>query len=83
VRAALLLVARGEAPLGVVYASDAAAEPRVRVVGRFPEASHPPIVYPAARLRASAHPQAAAFVRWLSSPAAGAIFRRHGFRTLD
>lgn len=83
VRAALLLVARGEAPLGVVYASDAIAEPRVRVVGRFPAGSHPPIVYPVARLRASDQPQAAAFARWLSSPTADAIFRRRGFRPLD
>lgn len=83
VRAALLLVARGEAPLGVVYASDAIAEPRVRVVGRFPAGSHPPIVYPVARLRASDHRQAAAFVRWLSSPVADAIFRRRGFSILD
>ena len=79
VRAALLLVARGEAPLGVVYGSDAKAEPRVRVLATFPAGSHPPIVYPVARLRASRHPQAAAFVRWLQGPAAAAIFRGHGF----
>ena len=79
VRAALLLVARGETPLGVVYGSDAQAEPRVRVLATFPEDSHPPIVYPVARIKASAHPQAAAFVRWLKTPAASAIFRRHGF----
>lgn len=80
VRAALMLVARGEVPLGVVYASDARAEPRVRVLATFPEGSHPEIVYPVARVAASRHPQAAAFVAWLRSPAAGAIFRRHGFR---
>ncbi|HEX7804426.1 MAG TPA: molybdate ABC transporter substrate-binding protein [Pseudoxanthomonas sp.] len=79
VRAALMLVARGEAPLGVVYGSDAKAEPAVRVVATFPADSHPPIVYPAARLSASAHPQAAAFTRWLAGPAATAIFRKHGF----
>jgi molybdate transport system substrate-binding protein len=79
VRAALLLVARGETPLGVVYGSDAQAEPRVRVLARFPESSHPPIVYPVAKVKASAHPQAAPFVRWLHTPAAAAIFRRHGF----
>jgi molybdate transport system substrate-binding protein len=79
VRAALLLVARGETPLGVVYGSDARAEPRVRVVATFPEESHPPIVYPVARIKASTHPQAAVFVRWLGTPAASAIFRRHGF----
>src|SRR5690606_27144657 len=80
VRAALLLVARGETPLGVVYGSDALAEPRVKVLATFPEDSHPPIVYPAAKVKASAHPAAAAFVRWLQTPAATAIFRDHGFR---
>ena len=79
VRAALLLVARGETPLGVVYASDAMAEPRVRVVATFPSQAHPDIVYPVAKVAASAHPQAAVFVRWLGSDEAGAIFRRHGF----
>jgi len=79
VRAALMLVARGEAPLGVVYGSDAKAEPAVRVVATFPATSHPPIVYPVARLSAGTHPQAAAFTRWLAAPAATAIFRKHGF----
>ena len=79
VRAALLLVARGEAPLGVVYGSDAMAEPRVKVLATFPAGSHPAIVYPVARIRAGTHPQAAAFVQWLQAPAADAIFRRHGF----
>lgn len=79
VRAALMLVARGEVPLGVVYASDARAEPRVRVLATFPAGSHPDIVYPAARVAASRHPHAATFVAWLRSPAARAIFQRHGF----
>lgn len=79
VRAALLLVARGEAPLGVVYGSDAQAEPRVRVLATFPAGSHPPIVYPVARVAASRHPHAVRFVDWLGSPAAAAIFRSHGF----
>lgn len=79
VRSALMLVARGEAPLGVVYASDAVAEPRVRVVATFPPGSHPEIVYPVARVAASRHEGASEFVRWLASPAAGAVFRRHGF----
>ena len=81
VRAALLLVARGEAPLGVVYGSDALAEPRVRVVATFPADSHPPIVYPVARLSAGTQPQAARFVQWLQSERAKAIFRKHGFST--
>lgn len=81
VRAALLLVARGEAPLGVVYGSDARAEPAVRMIAIFPPGSHPPIVYPVARVLASGQPQAAAFIEWLHSPEAGAIFRAHGFTT--
>lgn len=82
VRMALQLVARGEAALGVVYATDAQAEPRVRVVARFPASSHPAIIYPVARIAASRHPEAAAFAAWLRSPAARVIFRRHGFVTL-
>jgi molybdate transport system substrate-binding protein len=82
VRSALLLVARGEAPLGIVYGSDALAEPTVRVVGTFPADTHAPIVYPIARVAASTHPQAKAFVQWLQAPAARAIFARHGFRLL-
>lgn len=82
VRAALMLVARGEAPLGVVYASDERAEPRVQVVARFPAASHPAIVYPVAKVSASGHPAAADFIAWLAAPDAGEIFRRHGFTVL-
>ena len=82
VRAALLLVARGEAPLGIVYGSDALAEPKVRVVGTFPADTHAPIVYPIARVAASTNPQAKTFVHWLQMPAARAIFARHGFRLL-
>lgn len=79
VRAALMLVTRGETPLGVVYGSDAQAEPGVRVLGTFPADSHPRIVYPVARVAASKQPQAKAFVEWLAKPEAAAIFRRHGF----
>jgi len=79
VRAALLLVSRGEAPLGVVYGSDARADPGVVVLATFPPDSHPRIVYPVARIAASGNPQAAAFVRWLASKDGAAIFRRHGF----
>ena len=81
VRAALLMVARAETPLGVVYGSDARSEPRVRVLATFPARSHPPIVYPVARIATGRHPQAAAFVRWVQSPGAQAIFRAHGFTT--
>lgn len=82
VRAALMLVARGEAPLGVVYASDAKAEPAVRVVATFPADTHPPIVYPLARLAASRHPGSTAFVRWLREPEAAKLFRDRGFQVL-
>ena len=80
VRAALLLVARGEAPLGIVYATDARVEPRVRVVDVFPEDSHPPIVYPAALTANAKLPAADRFLRALREPSARAIFERYGFR---
>lgn len=78
VRAALALVARGETPLGVVYQTDAHDEPRVGVVGVFPEDSHPPIVYPAAALE-GAKAGAVPFLDFLGSARARAIFERHGF----
>jgi len=78
VRAALLLVARGEAPLGVVYQTDANAEPNVVVAGVFPADSHPPIVYPVAALK-SAKGGAAPLLEFLSRPPARAIFEKHGF----
>lgn len=80
VRAALEFVARGEAPLGVVYDTDAMSEPGVRIVGLFPDRSHPPIVYPGAAI--TANPQAAAFLAWLHGPRGAAVFARYGFRTL-
>lgn len=82
VRAALLLVARGEAPLGIVYATDAAAEPGVHVVATFPSDSHPPIVYPAALIKDSRNPDAAALLAYLRGPAAKASFERQGFRVV-
>jgi molybdate transport system substrate-binding protein len=78
VRMALMYVARGEAPLGVVYLTDAMAEPRVRVVGEFPATTHPPIVYPAA-LTTSAGAGAADFLAYLSGPAARRRFEAAGF----
>ena len=62
VRAALLLVSRGEAPLGIVYETDAVSEPTVRIIGRFPEDTHPPIIYPVAITGDSRNPDAAAFL---------------------
>lgn len=78
VRAALALVERGEAPLGIVYATDARASRRVRVVADFPAASHPPIVYPVALL-GTADGEADDFYRFLLSDEAKAIFAAHGF----
>ena len=79
VRAALMLVARGEAPLGIVYATDAMAEPKVRVAGTFPDGTHPPIVYPIAIVAASRSSDAQRFIDSLRSPAAQAIWARRGF----
>ncbi len=79
VRAALVLVSRGEAPLGIVYRTDAAADPRVRIVGLFPENTHPPIIYPIA-VTAPAKSAATAFLSWLNKPEARAIFQKHGFK---
>lgn len=82
VRAALAYVARGEAPFGIVYATDAKAEPRVRVAGVFPASSHPPIVYPGAVTTASRNGAAAGFLGFLQGPQASAVFRRYGFGVL-
>lgn len=81
VRAALAYVARGETPLGIVYNTDALIEPKVRVVARFPESAHAPIVYPMALTR-GAKPGARAFETFLSSSAAKAIFEKNGFSVL-
>ncbi len=81
VRAALLLVERGEAPYGIVYETDVRASRRVRVVGMFPADSHPPITYPIALLRRSTNPEAEGFRRFLLSAPGRAIFRGYGFRT--
>ncbi len=78
VRAALAFVARGEAPLGIVYASDAVAEPAVRVVDTFPAGTHPLIRYPAA-LTTGASPDAAAVLAAIASAEARTIFEKHGF----
>ncbi|WP_029057836.1 molybdate ABC transporter substrate-binding protein [Stappia stellulata] len=79
VRAALALVAIGEAPFGIVYATDALAETRVSVAARFPADTHPPILYPAAVTADSDAPDALPFLAFLESAGARAIFERHGF----
>jgi len=82
VRVALMYVARGEAPLGIVYATDAIVEPHVRVVDVFPESSHEPITYPVAATT-SASPATASFLEFLRSDAARAIFTKAGFSVLS
>lgn len=78
VRAALALVARGEARLGIVYETDARAEPKVKIAGHLDPRLHPPIVYPAAVLR-DAPPPARQYLDFLSAAAAAGIFEKHGF----
>jgi molybdate transport system substrate-binding protein len=82
VRAALLLVARGEAPLGIVYSTDAAAEPNVKIIGAFPADSHPPIIYPAAVTKDSKSADAKAFLDYLKSSKARPAFEKQGFTVL-
>jgi molybdate transport system substrate-binding protein len=81
VRAALTLVARGEATFGIVYATDAKVEPGVKVVGTFPPDSHPAIVYPVAAAT-TARPETADYLAFLRSSAAKAIFEKYGFKFL-
>jgi molybdate transport system substrate-binding protein len=81
VRGALALVARGETPLGIVYATDAAVDRRVRTVGVFPAETHAPIRYPLALTR-DATPRAAAFAAYLEGPEARALFEKYAFTVL-
>jgi len=79
VRAAMALVSRGEAPLGIVYQTDAAADPNVKIVGMFPEDTHPPIIYPAALVASSTNGDAPAFLAYMKSPAARPAWEKQGF----
>ena len=81
VRSALAFVARGEAPLGIVYRTDALAEKRVRIVDEFPEDTHPPVTYPIA-LTKGASPEAQHFEDFVTSAAAKPIFLKFGFQPL-
>ncbi len=83
VRMALAFVARGEAPAGIVYATDAAAEPAVKVIGVFPADSHPPILYPVAMTASSTNPEARAFFDFLQSDAATPAYRKQGFTVVS
>lgn len=82
VRVALQFVARGESTLGIVYRTDALAENQVRIVATFPEASHPPIVYPVVKLARATSPAADALLAFLASPEAGTLWQQHGFTRL-
>jgi molybdate transport system substrate-binding protein len=82
VRAAMLFVDRKETPLGIVYATDAASDPRVEIVGVFPEDTHPPIIYPIALTASSKNPDAAKLLAFLKSPAAKPAFEKQGFTVL-
>jgi molybdate transport system substrate-binding protein len=82
VRAALLLVSRGEAPFGIVYQTDAASDPGVKIVGTFPESTHPPIIYPIALTKETTNADAQAFLNYIRSPAARPAFERQGFTIL-
>ena len=83
VRSALALVAKGEAKLGIVYGSDAKAEPKVGVVATFPETSHPKIIYPAAIIAASTNADDQAYLDFLTSKDAQLIFQANGFTLLE
>jgi molybdate transport system substrate-binding protein len=76
-------VSRGEAALGIVYETDAKADPKVAVVARFPETSHPPIVYPVALTASSKSADAAAFLDVLRNRKSAEAFSREGFSALD
>ena len=83
VRATLLLVSRGEVPLGIVYQTDAFADKGVKILGTFPETSHPPIIYPIAAVAGSSNPGDAGYIAYLKSPAARPIFEKQGFTVLE
>ena len=82
VRAALALVSRGEAPLGVVYATDAKADPKVKVLDTFPESTHAPIIYPIAVTASSTNKEAPAFLAYLKTASAQSVFEAQGFKVL-
>lgn len=82
VRATLAYVARSETPLGIVYATDAKVEPKVKTIGVFPQDSHPPVTYPVAATADSKNPYVKRYLSFLRSSAAKAIFEKYGFSFL-
>ena len=83
VRAALLLVSRGEAPAGIVYQTDAAADANVKIIGVFPEDTHPRVIYPIALTANAAHPDAANFLTYIKSVKAKSLFEAQAFTVLN
>jgi molybdate transport system substrate-binding protein len=79
VRASMALVSRGEAPLGIVYQTDAATDKGVEIIGTFPASSHPPIIYPVAVAATSTNPGAASYIEFLRSSAVKPAFGLQGF----
>lgn len=82
VRATLAFVARGETPVGIVYATDAKVEPKVKIVGVFPDGSHPPVVYPIAATSTTTNAATLKYLDFLRTGAARAIFEKYGFSFL-
>jgi molybdate transport system substrate-binding protein len=82
VRSAMMFVARGEVPLGIVYTTDALVDPKVRIVDTFPANTHPPITYPAAVLNGS-RSEARAFVEFLRGRGARSTWHKYGFAQLE
>jgi molybdate transport system substrate-binding protein len=82
VRATVLMVSRGQAPLGIVYQTDAVADTGVKIIGTFPENTHPPIIYPSAVVASSTNPEAPGYIANLKSPIARPIFEKQGFTVL-
>jgi len=82
VRATLAFVARGETPVGIVYETDARIEPKVKIVGTFPDSSYPPVTYPVAATADTKKPGAVQYLNFLRTPAAKAIFEKYGFSFL-
>ncbi len=82
VRATLAFVARGETPVGIVYETDAKVEPKVKIVGTFPDNAYPPVTYPVAATAGTKNPSAAQYLNFLRTPAAKASFEKYGFSYL-